>query len=50
MYITEEDMARYEEVTHAERAEKLNGRVAMLGIIAAFGAYAIYGQIIPGIW
>jgi hypothetical protein len=50
MYITEEDMNRYEEVTHAERAEKLNGRVAMLGIIAAFGAYAIYGQIIPGIW
>jgi hypothetical protein len=50
MYITEEDMALYEEVTHAERAEKLNGRVAMLGIIAAFGAYAIYGQIIPGIW
>ena len=50
MYITEEDMNRYEEVTHAERAEKLNGRVAMLGIIAAFGAYALTGQIIPGIW
>ena len=37
-------------VTHNEKAEKLNGRVAMLGIIAALGAYAVSGQIIPGIW
>ena len=37
-------------VTHNERAEKLNGRVAMLGVIAALGAYAITGQIIPGLW
>jgi hypothetical protein len=37
-------------VTHNERAEKLNGRLAMLGVIAALGAYAISGQIIPGIW
>ena len=37
-------------VTHNERAEKLNGRVAMLGIIAALGAYAVTGQIIPGLW
>jgi len=36
--------------THNERAEKLNGRAAMLGIIAALGAYALTGQIIPGIW
>lgn len=36
--------------THYERAEKLNGRVAMLGIIAALGAYALTGQIIPGIF
>jgi len=36
--------------THNEKAEKLNGRLAMLGVIAAFGAYAITGQIIPGIW
>ena len=33
-----------------ERAEKLNGRVAMLGVIAAIGAYALTGQLIPGIW
>jgi hypothetical protein len=31
-------------------AEKLNGRLAMLGFIAAVGAYALTGQIIPGIW
>ena len=37
-------------VTHNEKAEKLNGRLAMIGIIAALGAYALTGQIIPGIW
>ena len=37
-------------VTHNEKAEKLNGRVAMMGIIAALGAYAVTGQLIPGIW
>ena len=36
--------------THNEKAEKLNGRVAMMGIIAALGAYAVTGQMIPGIW
>ena len=36
--------------THNERAEKLNGRLAMLGVIAALGAYAVTGQIIPGIF
>ena len=36
-------------VTHNEKAEKLNGRVAMLGVIAAIGAYLTTGQLIPGI-
>tara|TARA_B100001094_G_C18009501_1_gene709373 strand:- start:450 stop:626 length:177 start_codon:yes stop_codon:yes gene_type:complete len=31
-------------------AEELNGRLAMLGVIAALGAYATTGQIIPGIF
>ena len=35
---------------HNEKAERLNGRLAMLGVIAALGAYALTGQIIPGIW
>ena len=30
-------------------AEKLNGRFAMMGFIALFGAYLTTGQIIPGI-
>ena len=31
-------------------AETINGRVAMLGFVAAVGAYATTGQIIPGIF
>ena len=30
-------------------AEQLNGRFAMIGFIAAIGAYFTTGQIIPGI-
>ena len=37
-------------VTHNEKAEKLNGRFAMMGVIAAIGAYATTGQLIPGIF
>jgi len=36
--------------THNEKAERLNGRVAMLGVIAALGSYALTGQMIPGLW
>ena len=35
---------------HSEKAERLNGRFAMIGVIAALGAYAVTGQIIPGVW
>tara|TARA_B100000212_G_scaffold319500_1_gene276689 strand:+ start:398 stop:589 length:192 start_codon:yes stop_codon:yes gene_type:complete len=31
-------------------AEKINGRWAMLGLVALFGAYSSTGQIIPGIF
>jgi len=37
-------------VTHNEKAEMLNGRLAILGVIAVLGAYALTGQMIPGIW
>ena len=37
-------------VTHNEKAELLNGRLAMLGVIAAIGAYCVTGQLIPGIF
>jgi hypothetical protein len=33
-----------------ERAERINGLAAMLGVVAAMGSYAVSGQIIPGIW
>ena len=37
-------------ITHNEKAEMLNGRLAMPGVVAALGAYALTGQIIPGVW
>jgi hypothetical protein len=37
-------------VPHNERAELLNGRLAMLGFVAAIGAYVFTGQIIPGVF
>ena len=46
----EEKLMRDEYETHSEKAELLNGRLAMLGVIAALGAYALTGQIIPGIF
>ena len=48
--IIEDKIMREEYETHNEKAELLNGRVAMMGIIAALGAYAVTGQVIPGIW
>ncbi len=44
-----DENCRYE-TDHFPRAELLNGRVAMLGIIAAIGAYAVTGQLIPGLF
>ncbi len=37
-------------VPHNERAELLNGRLAMLGFVAAIGSYIVTGQIIPGVF
>jgi len=37
-------------VPHNERAELLNGRLAMLGFVAAVISYATTGQLIPGVW
>ena len=31
-----------------EKAEKLNGRAAMVGFVAAVGSYLATGQVIPG--
>ena len=33
-----------------ETAERWNGRMAMMGFLAAAGSYLITGQIIPGVF
>lgn len=33
-----------------EENERLNGRLAMLGFIAAVGSYLVTGQILPNVW
>ena len=48
MYIDPKTMNENYE-THNEKAERLNGRFAMIGFVAAMGAYLTTGQIIPGI-
>jgi hypothetical protein len=53
MYIDpyiQEQMEKDVYQTHNERAELLNGRLSMIGIMAALLNYASTGQIIPGIW
>ena len=36
--------------TMTPEAEKFNGWMAMIGIVAALGAYSLTGQIIPGVF
>ena len=45
MYISKTDAERYGYETYAERAEKLNGRTAMLGFVAAVISYATSGSV-----
>ena len=45
MYVSKTDAERYGYETYAERAEKLNGRTAMLGFVAALISYATSGSI-----
>jgi hypothetical protein len=33
-----------------EFAERWNGRLAMMGFVAAAGSYLVTGQIIPGVF
>ena len=35
---------------YIKESELLNGRLAMIGFVAAIGAYVTSGQIIPGIF
>ena len=38
------------DVDYFENAERVNGQLAMIGFVAALGAYITTGQIIPGIF
>ena len=49
MYVDKTYQERYGYETHAERAEKMNGRFAMMGIIAGFLSYAITGKFFFGL-
>jgi len=49
MYMTKEALERYGIEPYAERAEKANGRWAMLGIIAGAISYAITGNLFFGV-
>jgi|TARA_R110000851_G_scaffold197371_1_gene348426 hypothetical protein len=45
MYISETDAERFGHETYAEKAEKLNGRTAMIGFAAALVSYATTGSV-----
>ena len=45
MYMSKETLDRYGIETYAERAEKLNGRTAMLGFVTAVISYATTGSL-----
>ena len=45
MYISDTDAQRYGFETYAEKAEKLNGRTAMLGFVAAVISYSVSGSV-----
>ena len=50
MYMTKEDLERYGIEPYAKKAEKMNGRWAMLGFIAAIISYASTGKLFFGIF
>ena len=45
MYVSQTDAERYGYESYAERAEKLNGRTAMLGFVAAVISYTTSGSV-----
>jgi hypothetical protein len=49
MYISQTDAERYGLETYAEKAEKLNGRTAMMGFVAALLSYAFTGKLFFGV-
>ena len=49
MYMTKEALDRYGIETHNEKAEKLNGRLAMIGVFFGLISYAFTGNLIFGL-
>ena len=45
MYISKTDAERYGYESYAEKAEKLNGRTAMIGFVAGLISYATSGSL-----
>ena len=50
MYMSKEDLERYGIEPYAEKAEKMNGRWAMVGIIAGALSYSLTGKLFFGIF
>jgi phage terminase large subunit GpA-like protein len=50
MYVSQADAERYALETHAERAEKANGRWAMVGFVAGIISYSLTGNFFFGIF
>jgi hypothetical protein len=49
MYVSKTDAERYAYESYAERAEKLNGRAAMIGFIFGIFSYALTGNFFFGL-
>ena len=49
MYISKTDAERYGYETYAERAEKANGRAAMIGIVFGLFSYVLTGNFYFGL-
>lgn len=50
MYISKEDQAKFALETYAERAEKTNGRWAMMGFVSLLISYATTGNLYFGVY
>ena len=49
MFAAEPQIEGIEGYDHWKQAELINGRLAMMGLVAAVFNYAVFGWIIPGI-
>ena len=49
MFIDPSYTERYGLESHSERAEKMNGRFAMLGFVAGIASYALTGNFFFGV-